>query len=350
MDRLPHPLGQAAFSRDGCAGRASLRWTNSICAAPGEFEFSYFESLMREVRKCDPVLGEFSGQSHDRVVEAFRRWDLERIDLARREVALAHYGSLPKGGSDIGELGIVRGEIAKKRRHMSIRNLLSKAGRAVQAIKPVFMMSPLSVAQYLQPGGLRFDLLLIDEASQVRPVDALGAAARAEQVVVVGDDKQLPPSRFFAAVLRENADEEGEDVQVSDLESILGLCVAKNMPQRMLRWHYRSRHHSLIALSNREFYGSRLYVVPNPGNTDGKLGLFFRPVPQGRYERGESATNPIEGKQVADAVLDHARRHPELTLGVAAFSTAQRNAILDELEILRRDHGELEEFCARRDC
>jgi very-short-patch-repair endonuclease len=312
-----------------------------------QFDLSYFEALMRAAYRCHPSLAEFSGKSHDRLVQEFRRLDRERIDLARREVALAHFGSLPKGGSSIGELGIVRGEIAKKRRHMAIRKLLSKAGRAVQAIKPVFMMSPLSVAQYLEPGTLRFDLLLIDEASQVRPVDALGATARVDQIVVVGDDKQLPPSRFFSSVLEETGDEEGDGLQIGDLQSVLGLCVAKNMPQRMLRWHYRSRHHSLIELSNREFYESKLFVVPSPGNTDGELGLFFRAVPHGRYDRGHSATNAIEAERVANAVLEHARSHPELSLGVAAFSVAQRDAIVDELELLRREHSDLEEFCAR---
>ena len=312
-----------------------------------QFDLVYFETLMRAVYRDQPSLAEFSGKSHDRIVQEFRRLDRERIALARREVAMAHFESLPKGGSDIGEVGIIRGEIAKKRRHMAIRKLLSKAGRAVQAIKPVFMMSPLSVAQYLEPGALRFDLLLIDEASQVRPVDALGAAARVDQIVVVGDDKQLPPSRFFASVLEEAGDDDGEGLQIGDLESILGLCVAKNMPQRMLRWHYRSRHHSLIALSNREFYESKLYVVPSTGNTDGELGLFFREVSHGRYDRGNSATNAIEAKQVANAVLEHATRHPDLSLGVAAFSVAQRDAIVDEVELLRRDHSELEEYCAR---
>ncbi len=121
---------------------------------------------------------------------------------------------------------------------------MKEAGLAIQAIKPVFMMSPLSIAQFLEPGALHFDLLLIDEASQVQPVDALGAVARANQIVVVGDDKQLPPTRFFARILAEENDEE-EDVQLvsaGDIESILGLCSAQGIHQSMLRWHYRSRH------------------------------------------------------------------------------------------------------------
>ncbi len=136
-------------------GLADLLYDGRVpfAEAVGQFDLVYFETLLGDVYRRHPLLEKFSGKSHDRIVEEFRRLDRERIKLARREVALAHYDSLPKGGSEIGEIGIVRGEIAKKRRHMAIRKLLSKAGRAVQAVKPVFMMSPLSVAQYLEPGA-----------------------------------------------------------------------------------------------------------------------------------------------------------------------------------------------------
>ena len=140
---------------------------------------------------------------------------------------MAHFERLPTSGSDVGEVGLVRREIQKKRRHLPIRKLLAQAGRAVQAIKPVFMMSPISVAQYLEPGCIDFDLLLIDEASQVQPVDALGAVARAKQIVVVGDSKQLPPTRFFSRMLGEDAAEEMDEseLQAGDMESILGLVL-----------------------------------------------------------------------------------------------------------------------------
>ena len=98
-------------------------------------------------------------------------------------------------------MAVLRREIEKKRKHKPIRQLIKEAGTAILAIKPVFMMSPISVAQYLEPGSVTFDLVMIDEASQVSPVDALGAMARAAQVVVVGDDKQLPPTRFFSKML-----------------------------------------------------------------------------------------------------------------------------------------------------
>ncbi len=131
---------------------------------------------------------------------------------------------------------------------------------------------------------------------------------------------------------------------MSDVESILGLCVSKGLPQRMLRWHYRSRHQSLIAVSNSQFYDNRLYIVPSPYNAEAGLGLAFRYLPHAVYDSGGTATNVEEAREVAKAVIEHARRNPEQSLGVATFSTAQKRAILDELERLRRLNPDAEPF------
>ena len=312
------------------------------------FLMAYYEELMRETFRRYPDLASFDGASHEQVLLEFKKLDTERLLMARQEVAMAHFEGLPTHGGDAGEVGTLRKQMKLKRRHMPLRKLLQQAGHAVQAIKPVFMMSPISIAQYLQPGVLEFDLLVFDEASQVKPVDALGAIARAKRVVVVGDDRQLPPTRFFSHVVGDDGDEAevADDFQAADIESVLGLCEAQNMPHRMLRWHYRSRHHSLIAVSNHEFYDNRLYVVPSPFNGDGGDGLQFRYISNGVVERGGSVTNRIEAEAIADAVMDHARRYPDKTLGVGAFSVAQRDAILDELELRRRQAPELEPFFA----
>ncbi|MCP4478886.1 MAG: DUF3320 domain-containing protein, partial [Planctomycetaceae bacterium] len=316
--------------------------------AADQFESVYYENLMRAAFRQFPALGEFDGESHEQVMERFCELDMERREYARREVAAKHYDMLPKHGAQSGEIGIVRREMAKKSRHMPIRKLLGSAGHAIQAIKPVFMMSPISVAQFLEPGILEFDLLLIDEASQVKPVDALGSIARAKQVIVVGDEKQLPPTNFFNKM---SGDDEGEaespeDFNAKDIESILGLCSAQGINQRMLKWHYRSRHQSLIAVSNHEFYESKLFVVPSPSKISNRLGLSFVHVADGVFERGKSRTNPIEAERVADAVIQHAQEFPDKTLGVASFSVAQRDAILNQIEYRRRNHPELEEFFA----
>ncbi len=139
------------------------------------------------------------------------------------------------------------------------------------------------------------------------------------------------------------ADSDG-DLNAGDLESILGLCVAQGMSQRMLRWHYRSRHHSLIAVSNREFYENHLYVVPSPTTITAMHGLHFRFVKDGVFDRGNTATNRVEARAIAEAVVEHAKRCPKKSLGVGAFSVAQRDAIRDELEVLQREHVELAGF------
>ena len=209
------------------------------------------------------------------------------------------------------------------------------------------MMSPMSVAQYLEPGQLRFDVMITDEASQVQPVDALGAIARADQMVVVGDDKQLPPTSFFDALGRggDDGNDDAEGVTpTGDLESILGLCKARGVPDAMLRWHYRSRHPSLIAVSNHEFYDDRLFVIPSPVADPEALGLRFEHVTEGHYDRGGSRTHDAEARRVAEAVMRHAREHTSVTLGVGTFSVAQRDAVLDHLETLRRADPSAEGF------
>lgn len=302
------------------------------------FEMSYYEAIYAEQVTHRPELGQFDGASHSRLVQDFIDLDRQRIAASSVEVVRAHHRRIPPiNGSPVGPLGTLRGEMARKRGHMPIRQLMQRAAPAIQALKPVFMMSPLSVAQFLPPGGATFDLLVMDEASQIQPVDALGAIARCRQVVVVGDPQQLPPTAFFAKMTgAKDEDDDQDDARVADIESILGLFTARGLPKRMLRWHYRSRHQSLIAVSNKQFYESKLFIVPSPYTAEAGMGLRFHFVANGLFETGGSRTNPVEAKVVAQAVIAHARQHPGLSLGVAAFSAAQRRAIQDQIEILRR--------------
>lgn len=297
------------------------------------------EAVLSDVIASHSTLQTFNGDAHERQIAEFRKLDLARIDFARYEVAAAHYRNIPHVSTTAGGLGIVQREMQKKRSHLPIRRLIDRAGAAVQSIKPVFMMSPLSVAQFLAPGSVQFDLVLIDEASQVEPVDALGAMARARQVVVVGDDRQLPPSRFFMRVYVDETENEEDEEKVSDIESILGLCLAQGMRATMLRWHYRSRHHSLIKVSNEHFYDNKLLIIPSAFAETPSAGVKFRFVREGVFDRGASRTNSVEARSVARAVIEHARQFPDLTLGVGAFSLSQKDAILAELELLRRSEG-----------
>ncbi len=321
--------------------------------APGdavqEFEHAFLE---RQFRRLDPEgrLLRFDAEDHEALRRRFVELDRERIALARAEVALRHWERLPKSGETLGQMGLIRREIQKKSRHLPLRRILSEAGESIQRIKPVFMMSPSSVAQFLAPGGIEFDLLLFDEASQVRPVEALGSIARLARegrLVVVGDQRQLPPTAFFRFESDLTDDDEGDEGgTVRDLESILGVAVAAGLPSRMLRWHYRSEHHSLIAVSNRLFYEERLHVVPSPFDRGPRHGLWMEHLTGTIFERGAGATNRGEARAVAEAVLAHARTTPEWTLGVGTFSIRQRDAILDEIETLRRADPATEAFFA----
>lgn len=316
----------------------------STVVARSTLEMAYYEDQLQEVTDANPDIARFDGALHSREVGRFVELDRARIKAACVEVARAHHRGIPSREGGAGPVGVLRGEMAKRRGHMPIRQLMQRAGPAIQAIKPVMMMSPLSVAQFLVPGKQTFDLLVMDEASQIQPVDALGAIARAKQVVVVGDERQLPPTKFFSKMTGTEPEDADETTQVTDVESILGLFLARGLPQRMLRWHYRSRHQSLIAVSNSQFYENKLFIVPSPYTSEAGMGLQFRFVPDGVFDSGGTGTNPVEAKAVAKAILQHAIEHPELSLGVATFSVAQRRVIQDELELLRRLNPAAESF------
>lgn len=314
-------------------------------AALRNFHIAYFEAIYSDQVRLDAELGRFDGHLHQRLNGEFVELDKQRIAASSLEVVAAHHRRIPQGGGAVGPLGVLRGEMARRRGHMPIRQLMLKAAPAIQALKPVLMMSPLSVAQFLPAGQLGFDLLVMDEASQIQPVDALGAIARCRQVVVVGDERQLPPTKFFSKMTSAEPDEgDDDDAQVADIESILGLFSARGLPQRMLRWHYRSRHQSLIAVSNSQFYENKLFIVPSPYTQEAGMGLQFNHFPEGTFDSGNSGTNAVEAKAIAEAILRHARATPQHSLGVATFSVKQRAAIQDQLEIVRRTNPDIEAF------
>ncbi|WP_022825826.1 DUF3320 domain-containing protein [Hymenobacter norwichensis] len=317
------------------------RWEPAATHLVAAVRQTWLEFLQKLAYEQHPALRQFERASHEETAARFRQADLDSLYHNRVRAMQQHFEQLPNQQAG-GQMLLLRHEFAKKARHLPLRKLMQQAGRAVQAIKPVFMMSPLSVASYLPPGAVEFDLVVFDEASQVKPVEALGAIARGRQLVVVGDSKQLPPTSFFDSLTGTGEDTDENNV-TADIQSIMELCKARQMPERMLRWHYRSQHQSLIAASNHLFYNDKLVVFPSPGD-QGQLGLAYHHLPATYYERGTTRTNPLEAQAVAEAVLHHARTTPRLTLGVVAFSTAQRQAIQDVLEKLRRQHPETEAF------
>lgn len=171
-------------------------------AVVSTFEYLFCDTLLRRLFSEHPVLWRLSGVTHEEVRSQFASLDQSVINLNQHDMAYcASRRPIPPGvrGSvvkDTTEFALVQHEIAKQRAHIPIRQLMPRAGRAVQGLKPCFMMSPMSVAQFLAPGHLSFDLIVMDEASQLRPEDALGAVARGAQLVIVGDPKQLPHLLF----------------------------------------------------------------------------------------------------------------------------------------------------------
>lgn len=289
-----------------------------------------------------PILAGFSSEAHQHIVERFRTLDRLSLKYNKAKVAYEHWKHLPQHEVSTGQLGQLKKEFGKKKKHLPIRQLISKAGNAIQAIKPVFMMSPLSVATFIPPNSVEFDLVIFDEASQVKPVDAFGAIVRGKQAVVVGDSRQLPPTDFFDKHIKDD-DENAEENLTGDTESILGLFTAQNAPERMLRWHYRSRHESLITVSNIEFYSNRLQLFPSPDAAKEEVGLVYHYLQDSAYDRGGSRSNPKEAQIVAKRVMEHAHSHPNLTLGIATFSTAQMESIQNALELLRREDPSCEQ-------
>lgn len=358
---LNDPEGQGSWIRlYDCANEVSDRGLDELrrdlargSLAPehacSTFDYVRAEAIYTRLVKLNPRLGKMSGRERSKLVDEFRDLDARLLHLSAQEVMAAHYDSIPEG--ERGRMGLLRGEAKKKTRHMPLRRLLKDVGDAVQTLKPVFLMSPLSVAQYLDSeNGLTFDLLLIDEASQIRPQNAIGAIMRAERVIIVGDQKQLPPTMFFDKLVTvggENAEtlEDARAEQVGDMESILALCEARNMPGCMLEWHYRSQHESLITVSNQEFYKNRLICPPSPSISNSELGLSFEYV-GGLYRRGKSkGDNPQEAAAVMEAVLAHAKARPNESLGVVAMSKSQQTTIQNEAERMRGIHPELNRFC-----
>ncbi|MCA9980191.1 MAG: DUF4011 domain-containing protein, partial [Anaerolineales bacterium] len=330
------------------------------------FDIHWYNSLLTTATAEQYALWQFDSDQQQAAITQFRQLDDTFLQRNRHKLAHQHWQYLPRHSGG-GRMGLLLHEIGKKRQHLPIRQLMHETGDIIQRLKPIFMMSPLSIAMFLPPNDIQFDLVVFDEASQVRPVDAFGALLRAKQAVVVGDSRQLPPTTFFERALgeaqntptddstsdhwQEGAEEfvEPEETALlgsitADNESILDLFVRQNAPQRLLRWHYRSRHESLIAISNDEFYEGQLRLFPSPHPRRAGLGLHLRHLPDTVYDRGKSRTNPAEATAVARAIMTHARDFPHLTLGVAAFSSAQRQAIEEALEKARLAESRYESF------
>ncbi|THA80817.1 DUF3320 domain-containing protein [Streptomyces sp. A0592] len=259
----------------------------------------------------------------DARVRSFREADRMLVDAASGAVIESCNSRKPKAFG-AGGASLIRREAEKKTRHMAVRELLGKAREVVQAVKPCFMMNPLSVSQYL-PADYRFDVVIFDEASQVRPGDAVNCVYRGRSLVVAGDEKQLPPTSFFDSAVGDESDEYDEEVPDA-FESLLHACKAGAMRELPLRWHYRSRHEDLITFSNRSFYGNGMVTFPGAVERGPDIGVGFFKA-DGCYDKGRRRDNRGEAEAVAQRVLHHFDTRPGRSLGVVALSQAQATAI-----------------------
>ncbi len=304
------------------------------------FDRQFLRSWIEEVLPQRPALGSFVGAEQERRVATFRELDRRLVEFNRLRARAKLLQELPDSGYEAGpgsDLGLLQREVRKKRGQLPVRRLFLAAWKALRRVKPCLMMSPLSVAQFLDPAMEPFDVVVYDEASQVAPEDAIGSIARGRQLVMVGDSKQLPPTAFFQL---EGADDEvpAED-DPGELESILDECATILPDRRMLRWHYRSRREDLIAYSNRTFYDGKLNTFPS---ADRRPGVEFVHVADGVYDRGGSGVNSVEAERVARAVFDFLKAEPAKSAGVGAFGIKQQQAIEDALEKLRRADPSIE--------
>ena len=299
------------------------------------YAYCAFSTITREAFRSIPELGRFTGLKHNQIRDEFKRLDKEIIALRGKAIAYECFrkASPPPGRNgarvdDRTEMVLLNYLMPQQRPRMPVRKIITRAGGSIQALKPCFMMGPQAVAQYLHPGVIKFDLVIMDEASQLKPEEAIGSIARGGQLVVVGDPKQLPPTSFFSR-MTQDGDGGDDNFTTTDAESILDVCSSHFRPTRSLRWHYRSQHHSLIAFSNHSFYRGNLIIFPSPYGQGGKLGVRAVYLADAIYE---NQTNLREAKRVVDAVVEHIATRPNESLGIVTLNIKQRDLIAELLE------------------
>lgn len=310
-------------------------------------ELACMHKLSNEILLAEPDLVNYTGLELTAIQERFKEYDAKILKLQRQKIAYSASRFQPPTGvssgrvSEYSETSLILHEANKRSKHIALRSLMKRSGRAVQVLKPCFMMSPMSVAQYLAPGVFNFDLVIMDEASQIRPEDALGSIARGSRLVVVGDPKQLPPTNFFNKVLDEAEDD--EMVGMQDSESVLE-AVMPMFRTRRLRWHYRSKHESLIAFSNKYFYNSDLVLFPSPFKSSSEFGVHLHKVDRGRFS---SRRNVEEAQRLLKLAAAHLIERPSESLGIVAMNSEQRDELEKQLDQLAKDSSLLLEALER---
>ncbi|MFJ4010201.1 DUF3320 domain-containing protein [Streptomyces sp. NPDC090026] len=327
LEGLPTQLAQRGVSADGF---------------PASVERAVLTAWIERHLALDTRLRPLRAADRDQLVERFREADRALVEAAHAEVIAACNARRPRRTS-IGPAAELRRQSQLKRRHKPVRRLLDETRDVVRLLKPCFMMSPLTVSQFLPP-DFRFDVVIFDEASQVLPQDAVNSVYRGRALIVAGDQRQLPPTSFFSSGGDGDDDDTWDEEATDDFESVLDACKASGVLRGLpLRWHYRSRHENLIAFSNHEFYDTTMVTFPGAHERSEDLGVAFFKA-DGVYDRGGRSDNPGEAVVVAQRVIHHFTTRPGLSLGVVALSKAQAEAIEEAVQKARTARPDLDRF------
>ena len=277
-------------------------------------------------------LREFDPERHDVLLQNFRALESQYLEKSREFVRAEVVFRMPNRSLDVNgsELSEIKREMVKKRNRLPIRTLFTRIPTLLTLLKPCVLASPISVARFLPADGQSFDIVLFDEASQVETHDAIGAIARGSQVIIVGDNKQMPPTNFFSRTIA-NTDDFADPDCVDDLESILDESIACNLPEQTLTWHYRSRHQSLIAFSNDRYYSGSLNVFPSSELARADLGVLWHYQEDGRYQPG-IRNNSVEAEALVAFLVQRLKcsNTSSRSFGVVTFSTPQQ-ALIESL-------------------
>jgi hypothetical protein len=289
--------------------------------------------------QCATALHQFDSTQLAAAIDRYRELTSKFQQLTRQELVARLSARIPVGDRDpqlSSELTLLRKRIANKGRGASIRNIIDQMPTLLPRLCPVMLMSPLSVAQYIDMDAPKFDLVVFDEASQMPTNEAVGALCRAKAAVVVGDPMQMPPTSFFSV---SSTDEEEADQD--DLESILDDCISLSMPSRYLDWHYRSKHESLIDFSNQQYYNGRLTTFPSLDDMESHVT--WQHV-EGFYDYGKTRTNRAEAEAIVTEAIQRMQTSPQRSLGIIAFSKQQSDLIEDILNETLVAYPELDQL------
>ena len=305
------------------------------------FYKSFYQAVIQYIIAKEPTLELFNGKIFNDIIAKYKQISANFENITKKELFAKLASNIPSFTHEAiqsSEVGILQKNIRNNARGISIRKLFDQIPTLLPRMCPCMLMSPISVAQYIDTDAEKFDLIVFDEASQMPTYEAVGAIARGKNVVIVGDPKQMPPTSFFSV---NTVDE--DNIEMEDLESILDDCLALSIPSKYLLWHYRSKHESLIAFSNSEYYDNKLMTFPSPDNIESKVR---RIAVDGYYDKGKSRQNQAEAQAVVDEIARRLRSEElrKKSIGVVTFSVVQQALIEDLLSDLFIFHPELETF------